>query len=367
MSIFYRKEQHRENLFLKDLHLKVKTKHLKQIEGNQIPFTLYLDRFKTYFPCAWEDIVTYCRDKKNDYYRRKRNGLRTVPFYTPEAFLKKHAHIGKALENHLTDEEKSALRKKLLKKAKDQKKAREKFLTDNLVYVQEVCPPYIKDLIKSYFNIRRTKTLNINARYLILLEASQFKCDETIAFLHKISACDKNYDLRMMAYHALRRMGEHPWLARNRKGKKHLSQIKQIDIKENPTELLHLLYENQQALYQSFDVFLSHSSLDTNELLNLKAKLNRQGKTVYIDWINDSVMLNRANQNEDTWNALELRMDQSKTLLYVMTDNSIRSPYTQREVEYFKKLNKPILVYQPHPITAQKPEYLNDCEMINNV
>lgn len=367
MSIFYRKEQHRENLFLKDLHLKVKTKHLKQIEGNQIPFTLYIDRFKTYFPCAWEDIVSYCRDKKSDYYRRKRKGLRAVPFYTPEAFLKKHAHMGKALKYHLTDEEKSALRKKILKKARNQKKAREKFLADNLVYVQEVCPPYIKDLIKSYFNIRRTKTLNINARYLILLEASQFKCDETIGFLHKISACDKNYDLRIMAYHALRRMGEHPWLARNRKGKKYLSQIKQIDVKENPTELLHLLYENQQAVYQSFDVFLSHSSLDTNELLNLKSKLNRQGKTVYIDWINDRVMLNRTNQNEDTWNALELRMDQSKVLLYVMTDNSIRSPYTQKEVEYFKKTNKPINVYQPHPISLPIPEYLADCEMIDIV
>ena len=46
-------------------------------------------------------------------------------------------------------------------------------------------------------------------------------------------------------------------------------------------------------------------------------------------------MLNRQNQNLDTWKALELRMDQSKTLLYVMTDNSIKSPCTEREVMYF--------------------------------
>ncbi len=71
-------------------------------------------------------------------------------------------------------------------------------------------------------------------------------------------------------------------------------------------------------------------------------------------------MLNRANQNEDTWNALELRMDQSKSLLFVMTDNSIRSPYTKREVEYFKKSNKPIHVYQPHSITMQIPDYLDE-------
>lgn len=119
----------------------------------------------------------------------------------------------------------------------------------------------------------------------------------------------------------------------------------------------------QQALYQSFDVFISHSSLDTKELLDLKVLLNRQGKTVYIDWINDRVMLNRANQNEDTWNALELRMDQSKSLLFVMTDNSIRSPYTKREVEYFKKSNKPIHVYQSHSITLQIPDYLDECNI----
>lgn len=38
-------------------------------------------------------------------------------------------------------------------------------------------------------------------------------------------------------------------------------------------------------LYQEYDVFLSHSSLDANELLQLKVLLNQQGKTVYIDWV----------------------------------------------------------------------------------
>ncbi len=112
--------------------------------------------------------------------------------------------------------------------------------------------------------------------------------------------------------------------------------LKPIDVQKNPTELMQLIYANQHMLYQEYDVFLSHSSLDVNELLQLKVLLNQQGKTVYIDWINDRVMLNRQNQNQDTWKALELRMDQSKMLLYVLTDNSIKSPCTEREVLYFK-------------------------------
>ena len=60
----------------------------------------------------------------------------------------------------------------------------------------------------------------MNARYLILLEASQFKCKETLSFLYKIAACDKNSDLRLMAFYALQKLGEHPWLGRDRKEKK---------------------------------------------------------------------------------------------------------------------------------------------------
>lgn len=363
MSVYYRKEQYREGLFLKYLHLKFKVKQIKKIESN-LSFPKFIESFKLYYPCAWEDLVSYCNDKQKDYERRTAKGLRVVPYYSPEEFLKRHVNLRNSSKQLLPADEIQSFRAKLISKGRSQKAKREQTLSENLVFVQQVCPPYVQQLIKAYFLTRRTNALNINARYLILLEASQFKCDETIEFMHKISACERNHDLRMMAYEALRRMGEHPWLARNRKGKTRLTQIKPIDIKKNPTELLQLLYENQHALYQSYDVFLSHSSLDTMELLRLKAELNNQGKTVYIDWINDRVMLNRANQNEDTWNALKLRMDQSKSLLYVMTDNSIRSPYTKWEVEYFKKTNKPITVIQPYPISLPIPDYLEEYSVV---
>lgn len=46
-------------------------------------------------------------------------------------------------------------------------------------------------LIQAYFDTRRKKTLDVNARYLVLLEASQFKCKQTLDFLYKINACEK--------------------------------------------------------------------------------------------------------------------------------------------------------------------------------
>ena len=71
-----------------------------------------------------------------------------------------------------------------------------------------------------------------------------------------------------MAFYSLRRLGENPWLSKKRKGKRRLSMLMPIDVQKNPTELIQLIYTNQHMLYQEYDVFLSHSSLDVNELLH---------------------------------------------------------------------------------------------------
>lgn len=362
MSIYYRIQYKRERLFLKNLHLPKISRTLVNILPIGFSFQEYLNAFKVYYPYLWEDICSYCRNRKDDYRRRAQKNLRRVPFITPEEFLKLHSKIKRINKQALSDEEVKDLKHKLTTKAANKMKKRSRKLADNLVYVQEVCPSYVKLLIKAYFDVRKRDALNINARYLMLMEAAQFKCRETIVFLEKVNACEKNHDLRLLAFNSLQRMGEHPWLARGRKGKRKKSMIKPIDIKTNPTELLNLLYDNQEMLYQNFDIILSHSSFDTKELLHLKGHLNSLGKVVYIDWVNDRVMLNRKHQNDDTWPVIELRMNQSDVLLYVLTDNAIRSPYTEREVNYFKKHNKRVLIYQPSGITMEVPAYLKDCE-----
>lgn len=347
MSIYYRKQNYQDIIFKKNLHLKHISEKLFEVMPKNFSFKDFLSAFKECYPCQWEDIVRYCMEKKNDFYRRSRKGLRTIPYYTPEQYLKHTVHM-RSLSKYLNEQDRKNKYASLVLKGQKKKRQRNDKLASNLVFVQEVCPPYIKQLIKSYFKTRKTSPLNINARYLILLEATQFRCDETIEFLNKINACEKNNDLREMAFYSLQRLGENPWLSKKCKGKRRLSMLKPIDVQKNPTELIQLIYTNQHMLYQEYDVFLSHSSLDVNELLQLKVLLNQQGKTVYIDWVNDRVMLNRQNQNQDTWKVLELRMDQSKTLLYVMTDNSIKSPCTEREIMYFKNASKSIKVYKPY-------------------
>lgn len=363
MSVYYRKEQYREKLFIKNLHLKTIRENLFKILPRGSVFGEFLQAFKKYFPCEWDDIVSYCKSRKWDYFRRKKKGLRTVSYDTPENFLRNHVSLERLGNNTLSGKCCVDFIAKLQKKANAKKKHRENKLKKNMVTVQQVCPSYVKSLINLYFDVRKKNTLDVNARYLILLEASNFKCNETISFLQKVNACDKNDDLRYLAFLSLQRIGEYTWLARKRKGKQCLSQIKPIDIQKNPTELLHFICKYQHVLYQEYDVFLSHSSLDTKELLKIKAELNKQGLTVYIDWVNDDVMLDRKNQNEDTWNVLETRMEQSKLMIYVMTDNSIQSSYAKREVIFFKKKKKSVFVLSCKT-SLKKPIYLDGCPQI---
>lgn len=367
MSIYYRKEYYREKLFLKNLHLKTCKKKLIEILPDNFSDEEFVKAFVGCFPHLWEDIRYFCDIRKEDYKRRRKKGLRTIPFLPPQRYLLKHCAPNHKKTSHLTEPEKLRRRMYLVDLGCKKLQKRKDKLASNLVYVQEVCPCYVSKLIRSYYRLRRHNTLDVNARYLILLEAGQFKCKETLSFLYQITSCDKNWDMRMMAFYALQRMGEHPWLGRGRKGKKHLSQLKHVDIQKNPTALLELLQKYQSLLYQHYDVFLSHSSMDVKELLYLKSVLNSQGYIVYIDWVNDREMLNRANQDENTWNALCMRMNQSSKLLYVMTDNSIESIYTQREVLYFKAQHKPIYVFKPNMVTKERPEYLMGCKEIECV
>lgn len=354
-------------LILKSLNLKNCNRKLANVLAPGFTEEEYIVSFQKCFPHLWEDIVCLCNTKKDNYKRRKSKGLRTVPYYTPEEYLLKHARPQNIKLTPTSDEERDKNIKQLIKEGEKKQQQRMEKLENNLVYVQEVCPPYVDKLIKAYFDIRKQQTLDVNARYLILLEASQFKCKRTLTFLHKINACDKNHDLRMMAFYSLQRMGEHPWLSRNRNGKQGMSQVKRIDIQKNPTELLEMFSKHQNLLYQKFDIFLSHSSRDAKELLRIKSILNKQGYTVYIDWVNDREMLNRENQDENTWNALHLRMEQSDNLLYVMTDNCINSECTKREVEYFRKLKKPVYVYPPKPTSLPEPDYLYDCIKLESI
>jgi TIR domain len=83
-----------------------------------------------------------------------------------------------------------------------------------------------------------------------------------------------------------------------------------------------------------FDIFLSHSINDAELVIGVKALLEAQGLTVYVDWTDDPV-LDRSKVTKETARLLRQRMRQSKSLVYLATENSTSSKWMPWEVGYF--------------------------------
>lgn len=367
MGIGTRKMEYQKMLFTKDFKLPMK--RIAKIMPVGFSDEEFYNTYKKYYPYMMEEVQKMCDDYKRHNSTRRKKGLKNIVFFPePEDFLRqassKTIRLTRMAHQNgdvVFDEERKHYIALLEQDSKEKIEKRKQKRDAYLMFAQDVKPKYIKKLISLYFNMRKANALDINSRYLVLLEIAQFKCKESITFLSKINSCDKNIDMRFLAFNLLQQMGEHPWLTRNRKGRKRQSAIQHIDIAANPTRLLEHIYKYQSSIHNRYDVFLSHSSYDTKQLLSLKQKLNTEGSVVYIDWVNDKVMMARENQNEDTWSVLKKRMEESEKMLFVMTDNSLRSVWTPREIDYFKSLGKKIVVYQPEEILEKPFDSLSDC------
>lgn len=124
-----------------------------------------------------------------------------------------------------------------------------------------------------------------------------------------------------------------------------------------------VINENHQ-LYEAttkFDVFLSHSSLDHDEVIILLQLFNKSGYSVYVDWIYDK-QLDRSNVTAKTAETLRMRMQQSRGLSYWATDNASHSKWCPWELGYFDGLSNsrccilPVLTHEASTYKGQ--EYL---------
>lgn len=86
-----------------------------------------------------------------------------------------------------------------------------------------------------------------------------------------------------------------------------------------------------------YDIFLSHSVKDKEAILGIKDMYEDQGKSVYVDWIDDKE-LDRTKVNAGTADVLRQRMKASGALVYVASDNAKESVWMPWEVGYFDGL-----------------------------
>lgn len=98
------------------------------------------------------------------------------------------------------------------------------------------------------------------------------------------------------------------------------------------------LNESQRMFTQSkgktsFDIFLSHSFLDKDEVKGLYIELSRMGFSVYVDWIVDP-HLDRSNVTKETATLIRNRLRSSKSLLLAISLNASISRWMPWELGY---------------------------------
>lgn len=83
-----------------------------------------------------------------------------------------------------------------------------------------------------------------------------------------------------------------------------------------------------------FDIFLSHSFQDSELILGVRAILQKAGKRVYVDWIDDPE-LDRTRVSKLTASRLRERMDQCSSMVYAATKAATSSKWMPWELGYF--------------------------------
>ncbi|MGV0958228.1 MAG: toll/interleukin-1 receptor domain-containing protein [Limnohabitans sp.] len=111
----------------------------------------------------------------------------------------------------------------------------------------------------------------------------------------------------------------------------------------------------------SFDIFLSHASEDSEIVLGVREILAGLGLKVYIDWIDDP-QLDRGNVTVENADMLRRRLKQSRSLVFLTTKSSVSSRWMPWELGYFDGLKTgfigilPIVDYSGGSFSGQ--EYL---------
>ena len=111
-----------------------------------------------------------------------------------------------------------------------------------------------------------------------------------------------------------------------------------------------------------FDFFVSHSSQDYNKIQKLIQKLNKQKKNVYCDWINDTDYLKRKLVGTSTLEVIKKRIQQSKALIWVRSDASLRSNWVKYELNYAQILGKEIFYIDANEIDNEILKYFKHDE-----
>ena len=212
--------------------------------------------------------------------------------------------------------------------------------------MQSVEPLFIDIFIGAY----HLRNSTLEDKLEVVNELQKYDSQKIIRFFSKLNSSERNSQIRIKAFKHLQNMGEYVRLRKSFKGKKKSYMLNRTDFNMLPKDLIEKIESDSIQNKKVYDVFISHSSMDTKKVQKVKEILNSYNKLVYIDWISDTDFLKRSHISIYTEIALKKRIEQSKNIVFIKTKNSvdnndnINSYWIKLELEYAIELDKNIFV-----------------------
>lgn len=349
------------------------TKCIDEIKG-ALPFNYTKEDvvflLKKYFPHEFDSVIYKKKyyDTK-DRFLMKRYGRKRFCMPEPIEIIYKNRLFIKITslgykkfhnENYSDELHKENILKLDKKRCHKIKKVNNK-IAEAKLYTQSVTPFFIDKLIGYY----ERKNSTHKDKVYILLELKKYFNEKVINFFFKLNDTELNKQLRHEAFYHLQSFNYQPRLRKQKyiqihsKNKKRKGFLRNeypsltFKIPKTPEELEYRIFNGKEQVFKEYDFFVSHSSKDSYIVMKLKEYKNNLNKFVFCDWINDNDYLKRELLSSATLNVIEHRLDRSKEMIFVKTENSLKSEWCLYELNYFHQLGKRIL-------------FVNGDDIINN-
>lgn len=315
-----------------------------------------LNFFKEFYPHEWQVIQErYKQYKEKDNHLEKVGKKRRYYPEEPKVYFFNLQKVKNMLSTGKKEQHKKAYDKiiseKLLESLKIKRsniiKKRDEKILKSKENMQTLDPLFIDIFINEYHR----KGISTEGKVEIFKELEKYDAEKSLEFFYKLNDSEKNNQVRQMAFTHLQKVGKYVKLRKNFKGKKKSYMIEESDFFMKPKDLYERINSDSIQNEKKFDYFISHSSIDYELIRKIQKSFNKVNYTTYCDWTSDNDFLKRkySTIGEYTTLVLKRRIEQSKNIVFVQTENTtdeennLFSKWIQMELDYAKKLKKNIV------------------------
>ncbi|QED46887.1 toll/interleukin-1 receptor domain-containing protein [Cytobacillus dafuensis] len=304
-----------------------------------------LELFQQLYPHEWRELNQRFDQykEKDEFLLKKGKKIRYKPNPPKEHFFKlpivKNILSKGRIAKHNANFDELAYQERFAKfKAKRENAIRsrnEKIAKANEL-IQNVEPLFIDTFIAAYHK----RGISFDEKMEIFKELQKYKSKKTAEFFYKLSESERNNQIRNMAFKHLQVTGNYVKLRKNFNGKKKEYMTESSEFFMTPLDLLKRIESNNVQNKKVYDVFISHSYKDSSVIKKIIKAFNKLSISIYCDWTSDSDFLKRELVSEYTKVVLKKRIEQSKNIVFVKTDNSLESHWVRFELDYSRELGK---------------------------